>query len=346
MFDGIMRRFGWERRETSSFTDALVQSILGRATASVGSAVNLAALEACAGLAGRAFASATVTGDRAAALTPRVLMIAGRSLVRKGETVFLIRPGGNGAVLVPAGTWSITGTHDPNTWTYELSLPGPSRTGTRSVSGSDVVHVLANADPERPWRGIAPTQGASLTADLAASATQALGDEAAGPRGSFLPIPGTENLDSLSADIKNARGKVLLGETMADSFGADSTPPKRDWSVQRFGFDAPATLASVAELSSDWLMAAVGLSAAMFRAKDAASATQAYRHFCYSFCSPLGKLLAEEASAKLDSRIALEFADLRAADVGARARGFRHLVDGGMPIDKALAVSGLLSRES
>ena len=87
-----MRLWPFQRRETradSSYTDALVASITanasGKATAFP---TATAALEASAGLIGRAFASATIQGapDHVIdSVTPGLLNLAGRALIRRGE---------------------------------------------------------------------------------------------------------------------------------------------------------------------------------------------------------------------------------------------------------------------
>ena len=100
------------------------------------------------------------------------------------------------------------------------------------------------------------------------------------------------------------------------------------------------------ETSADGVMAAVGISAAIFRAKDAASAVASYRHFAHSVVSPLGRLVQMELQAKLDSPdLALDFADLRAADVNSRANSFKKLVEAGIETEKALAMSGLMATD-
>ena len=61
---------------------------------------------------------------------------------------------------------------------------------------------------------------------------------------------------------------------------------------------------------------------------------------------PLGRLVETELQAKLDaSDIKLSWAELRASDLQARARSFKSMVDGGMELPQAAALSGLLLPE-
>ena len=81
-----------EARSSTSYTDLLYQ-VAARATGTTtATAAATGALEACAGAMGRAFAAADVQapGYAQAALTPDVLILIGRSLIRSGEVLFLL----------------------------------------------------------------------------------------------------------------------------------------------------------------------------------------------------------------------------------------------------------------
>jgi len=332
----------YERRQ-SEYTDAITQQIIAAANGQAADAGATAALEACAGLLGRAFASAKVGGRFADSIPPDCLMMLGRQLVRRGEAAFWIRPGGDGVRLLPVSRWYVQGGADPESWLYELTLAGPTLVQTtRNVPASDVIHVRANADPERPWQGRAPLSNASLPATLAAEASKALGDEAKGPRGAFIPTP-SGDLESVKNDVAGARGGKIVMESQQQNFGQGGQPSSRDWHQERFGFDAPDSLLRADEMASDQIMAAVGFSAAIFRAKDAASAQVAYRTFVHSGLSPLGKLAVREMRAKLeDPTLELDFSDLAASDVVSRANALRRLVESGIEVERALQMSGLM----
>ena len=83
-----------------------------------------AALEACAGTVGRGFAASEVTGpdSLAKALTPGVLELVGRSLIRRGEVVFLIDTTAGKLRLIPAETHDVEGGPYPEEWEYTLPL--------------------------------------------------------------------------------------------------------------------------------------------------------------------------------------------------------------------------------
>ena len=125
-----MRLWPFEKRESGNYSDTLINAILSRAqgsTLAIPSAS--AALEMCAGVVGRSFASAEASGRPGVveALTPDCLEMVGRGLVRHGEVVFLIDTTA-GLKLLPAQSWDVDGGPAPDSWTASpwAGLAGPS----------------------------------------------------------------------------------------------------------------------------------------------------------------------------------------------------------------------------
>ena len=224
MLKGIMTRLGYEKRD-SSYTDTLVSFLTSNAggTSTVFPTAT-AALEACAGLVGRAFAACEVMGPPHVqdALTPDCLSMIGRALIRRGEILFSVDVSDGKVNLWPAASHDIHGDPDPATWKYRLNMAGPDhQTTIENVPSEQVVHVMYARDPERPWRGYGPLQVAQLAGRLSASTASALADEAGGPRGSFLPMPkdgADATTDALRGDIKTANGGMLTVESMASAW--------------------------------------------------------------------------------------------------------------------------------
>ena len=105
-------RWPWQRKpeDRASYTDSIVNAVLAAVSGNTASAGSTAALEAAAGAVARAFAAATVEGASPAitgALTPDVLSLIGRNLIRAGDSVHLIETGPDGLKLCPVGTWVI-----------------------------------------------------------------------------------------------------------------------------------------------------------------------------------------------------------------------------------------------
>ena len=352
MLKGIMTRLGYEKRADSSYTDALVAVLTsGAAGTSTALPTATAALESCAGLVGRAFASCEVIGPESVvkALTPDLLSMVGRALIRRGEILFSVDVTDGRLRLWPVASHDISGDHDPATWKYRVNLAGPDcQTSIENVASDNIVHVMYARDPERPFRGYGPIQAAILAGRLSASTAAALADEAGGPRGSFLPMPkdaGDSTTDALRSDIKSAAGGMLTVESMSSAWKSGEAPPA-DWRQQRFGPSPPDSLTKLLGIASQEVTAACGLSISLFTDSDGTGQREAWRRALFSVIQPLGRLVETELQEKLDApSLKLSWAELRASDLQARARSFKNLVEAALPLDKAAALSGLLLPE-
>ena len=345
-------RWPWrEKRQDSSYTDTLVALFVeanSDKTLAIPGATG--ALESCAGLVARAFASAEVKAPPAyaAALGPSVLSLVGRALIRGGEFVAAIDMDNGRLALTPASSWNLYGGALPSTWRYRLTLNGPDVTSeTREALGSDVVHVRYAADVQRPWKGISPLESASIAGRLSAETSQALADEASGPRGSFLPIPADgkdTTVATMKGDVRKARGAMLFAEAGDwDNAGGDRGA---DYKAQRFGADPPSGLVSLLEAARLEVFGAVGLSPVLFDARgDGTARREAFRQSLHSCIAPLGRLVETELSEKMETDVRLDFSALFAADLSGRARAFQSLVGGGMDVAKAAGLAGLLQAD-
>ena len=341
----------------AGFTDAVTRALIAEATGgTVRDASATAALEAAAGSYARAFAIAEVSPSTAGtrALTPALLALMARDLIRRGEFVHVIEVGADGAVkLLPAGSWDVRGGWDTGGWFYRLDLFGPSGNITRLVPYAGVVHGRYSFDPARPWFGISPLGWASLTGKLHASVEDALADESAGTRGHVLPMPaGAEDVDpdgfvldedgnptaardpnhQLRADIATLRGRTALVETTRGGWGeGDPARPWGDWRPQRIGAAPPAPLVNLRSESARAVLAATGVPPELaIGGADATSARESWRRFLHGSVQPLAALLASELADKLDTPgLALSFDALFASDLMGRARAYRSLVGNG-----------------
>ena len=149
--------FRTEKRE-SNFTDVVVAAILAGAKGDIVTGLT-AGVETAAGFWGRGFSSASIEPDGivADALAPHLGLI-GRQLVTAGEIVFEIVVDG-GFSLRPAHTVSVFGGTDPESWTYQLTLAGPSESITRTLPAGRVLHLTYSHPTQpslarhRPYRG-------------------------------------------------------------------------------------------------------------------------------------------------------------------------------------------------
>ena len=124
-------------------------------------------------------------------------------------------------------------------------------------------------DSQTPWRGIGPLQAASLSGRLSAEVSLALADEFSGPRGQLLPLPNvggeSEQILALKADLRALRGHLAFVESQSDSFGTGPTnSASSGWDSKRIGAKVPDSSIRAAELAFSEVLAAVGLSVALF----------------------------------------------------------------------------------
>ena len=298
----------------------------------------------------RAFASAKVApeGDvRSGAVTPEVLAMIGRELCRRGESVHLIDVEGGRVRLLPAGSWDVHGgSADPESWTYTVYLSGPSGTETRTVPGAAVLHPRYATSAARPWAGVGPLQYAQATGRLAGNLESKLAQEAGGVVAHVIPVPSDgddDSLDDLRSGIASAKGGTSLVETTSAGYGEGrAAAPMEDWKPRRIGANPPAVLDALRTSTGKAVLAACGCSPSLFGESDGTSAREAFRQFVHATVGAVARLVEAELSDKLDVEVRLDFSDLRAADVAGRARAFKALVGGGMDLDKAVALSGLL----
>ena len=256
-----------ETRE-SAYSDAVIAALVSRAEGkSLATPSATAALEACAGVVGRGFAASEVSGPDSIiqALTPSIMEMIGRSLIRRGEVVFLIDTMGGELKLLPTEAHDVDGGPDPSTWTYRLTLNGPSRTLTHDdIPSQSVLHFKYAVDPSTPYRGNGPIAVANLAGRLSAETVRALAEESSSPVGRLLGIPvdgGDATVAALKADIRDARGRTALIETGDWGNAGDS---KVDLESRRFGPEPPASLVELISVASQEVYSAVGLNAALW----------------------------------------------------------------------------------
>ena len=354
-------RWPWSKQteQRASYSDAVVKAILaGSQGGAVGDPGAIAALETAAGLYARSFASAQVnpTGNaRTAAITPSILASIARSLIRNGESLHLIEITRFGLKLSPVGSWDIQGGDDPASWYVRADLFGASASRTVFYPHASFVHCRYAVDPSRPYRGIGPLQWASDTGILAANLEKRLGEEAGGAVAHLLAIPSDggdggadDPLAELKADIRAGKGKTLLLETTAAGFGEGrSAAPRKDWEPSRIGANPPQTLPSLRSDAALSVLGACGVpgSLATTQNSDGTAQRESWRRFLHGSVQPLAALVSQELSEKLDVDISLDLSRIGASDISGRARSFGSLVKGGMEIERAAALSGLLSED-
>ena len=349
-------RWPWatEKRE-SSYTDAFVSALVSQAAGTTnGDPAALAVLEAAAGLWSRAFAAARLEPE-IPAVTPAVLAMIGRDLIRRGDSLFLI--GEAGDALRPVGSWDIRGAADEAEWFYRCDRFGPSRQTTAYVPSDSVLHFRFAVDAARPWRGLGPLQWARSGASLAANAETRLAEEASGSVARVIPMPKAstqtgadgETVDpsaAMRADIASAKGRALIVETTSGGHGdGRADAPQRDWKQERIGPDPSDSFRTLHGQACEQVMAACGVPMTLLSGRsDGTAMREGWRQLLHGGIRPVARTVAAELASKFDlPGVTMNFEALYAHDLAGRAQSFQRLVAGGMAVPEAVAISGLVA---
>ena len=332
----------------------MANALLASASGDAVDGSRTAAVEAAAGLVGRAFASAEVTPANAitAALTPPILADIGWRLIVDGYAVYLLEVE-DGAKLLPARSWDIKGGANPASWRYVLTIETPGGDVERRATSAAVVHIRA------PGAGLTGGQPSLKVArELAAKTEAKLSEELNQESGAILPYPdpsgskGTnEDRDKIQAAVKakigGLKGKIAaLVSQQSEALYLSGQGLQRgsgsDWRSIRLGPEPPQQLVALHRQAFDVLVAAYGISPAIFDPRsDGTSKRESWRQSLHGVIQPLGRIAAAELASKLEAEgLAFSFEKLFASDVTGRARAAASLTAAGVPIDEALERAG------
>ena len=356
--DGGIVRWPWskpepERRSSGGdYSDIIIRLAEAQAAGTAADSASTAAVEAVSGALARAFAGADVQGPdwARAAVSPAFLALVGRDLVRRGQSLHVIRVGADGRVrLAPAADWSWQdGSDDPESWNVRATCYGPAASVTRLVPADGVVFVSWSVTAGTPYVGTGPLSWASTTARLAAQSERSIADESSGPVAQILPVPSDggdgsdeDPLAQLKLDITGAKGRAVLTETTSAGWGEGrAAAPAADWKPQRLAPAPTEAQARIARDSFERVLAACGCPPSLFIDSDGTSQREGLRRWHLSTVVPLARILEDELSRKLEADIRLKF-DTYPLDMVSRAQVVSKLVQAGVALDTATMAAGL-----
>ena len=116
--------------------------------------------------------------------------------------------------------------------------------------------------------------------------------------------------------------------------------------MKRPGREAPFYQHRSMEMASREVYSACGIPLSVVTEAEGTGQREGFRRLLHSTVVPLGRIVAEELSAKFEADISLSFDSLFAADLSGRARAFQSLVGGGMDTTKAAGLAGLMEMEA
>lgn len=163
-----------------------------------------------------------------------------------------------------------------------------------------------------------------------------------------MPIPTDgqdSSVDQLKLDLAQLDGKIALVETAAGGWDAGRAAARREYETRRLGPDIPESNIELYKEINRMILTACGLPTEIIDGRtEGTSNREAWRRFLHSTLQPLAKLVQAQA-AEVDLIVEFSFESLMASDIAGRARAFGSLVQGGMDIEEAAQLTGLISDE-
>ncbi len=296
-------------------------------------AAALATMTACESLWSRALSSATVTGTRAEVLTPSILALTGRALITHGEAIWQILVTGEQVRLRRPSYYSVDAptSGDERLWRYSLS----DQAEHCKATSAEVLHFRILENAVTPWRGRSPWTLSRRSVAALAGGTQSLDDEFRIMPRRFIgtdQMLGAEEFGNIQEGLET---KVPGALTV---FSGGVAP-----NAVRIGPEMPTSIHETVTVLQDAICGAAGVPPVLLRGdSQAASQREAWRQFLFGSISPVARLIQAEARDKLASPdLEIGFSELRASDLTGRARAFRQLIDGGIPLAEAREICGL-----
>ena len=118
----------------------------------------------------------------------------------------------------------------------DATLTGAQTVYEHTAPRAAWLHVIRDADPDYPWRGVSPLQRAAVSSQLVRMAEDALVTELNMPTKAMFPMPqgAKVDTDTLRSDFQNKAYQVVFPTTVVAGFGAGrSSAPLTDWKPQR-----------------------------------------------------------------------------------------------------------------
>ncbi len=285
-----------------------------------------ATAQACISLWENGFAIADVTGTDL--LDRRSMAMVGRSLALRGEALFLIRDDG----LMPCSDWDFEPAR-VRPVAYRVSVSEAGGGTSQTALAAEVLHFRIGTDVAAPWLGQAPLRRASLTASLLHVVEAALAEvyEFAPLGSQIVPFPESPDTDmtTIGRSFRGQRGRVLLRELVAVTAAGGPTPAA-DWRPSDVTPDIQRAMPLDAlQAARSAVCAAFGILPALMDERIAGPAVrEAQRHLCQWTIQPIAEIIAEEATDKLGTDVALDtLRPTQAFDSGGSARALNTLVE-------------------
>ena len=326
----------------ANYSNAAVDSLFLGATTGATEPQTTAAVETAVRALSAPYGLATVTGP--AMITPAFLADLARRLFTSGNAIYRIHVINEDLSLVPASGFEVSGSS--GRWVYELEtpIPGNGKVDRRRVPADGTIHVRINASSSEPWRGRAPWQVTSASAEVLALIERSLKYDVMPRGGLIMPLPDGANPNTpvqLKAALTQGLGAVNLVETTNQGFGQGITAaPKEDWVQKRFGAMVPPASIQLRDSMADGIMQAFGVPPAIFSG-DGNGMREARRLMFLDSILPTSALIEGELTTKLETPISISHNESEYADSQRLGRFLKSLTDAGYSLPDAANIVGL-----
>ena len=326
--------------ETRGYVDQLLSQSLAAAQGT-GSVRDSAVYQACLNLLSDAASTATLEGDHADVLQPRLGHIV-RQMVDQGQAALEMIVGRSGRLeLLPVEITNVTGQAEEASWFYTISTPGPSTNTTSVREQAGVLNCRLRPSPRTPWRGSPSLPAGNTTAALLRKMEIQLSSEAAMRPARVLGAGFSAEQRKQVADGIEAAGIVVfpVGSKSSDAKPIHSGSVGGEYSTAGVELHGKLNelVCSVLGVPSDLVVGS----------GSSVSARESYRRLASATIFPLLQTIMQEWG-RLVGPMKFDLSDLRASDqtgisraVGSRAVAFKNFVAGGVDVDRALQLAGL-----
>ena len=277
-------------------------------------------------------------------LPSRMLYQAARDVLREGNSVWVIDTSTGVLQLHRAHKWDIRGTSpNPATWVYELEINVPSGTIKGTYAAPRVVHLRLASPPGADWKGQAPWQTASISAEAMSEIERGIRDEGRTVNGRVWTLPDGGSQAQADAMARTIRlmvgGRSVVAETTAGGFGGGKAQaPRSDWTPIQSGQAHSLGNVAMKDSTESSIAAAYGVPSAYLNQNATAPALREVKRLVYlNRTMPMTALMLTELREKLDPSIGITWSNLadQSIDVHLRARGAAALASAELIEDKS-----------
>ena len=140
---------------------------------------------------------------------------------------------------------------------------------------------------------------------------------------------------------------MALVEKLADwASGGAAQGGASEWSPRRLGAAPPPGVVEVARQATLEVLGACGIPPSLFLSSaDGTAQRESFRRFLHTTLQPLTRVVEAELSEKLEGEVTLNLDATFASDLSGRSRAFQSLVNGGMAVEKAAGLAGLMEAD-